>query len=39
LALQLLYGPNVINVEVKSYVRLLFQEVLNPFYIFQVAIL
>jgi Cation transporter/ATPase, N-terminus len=36
-ALRLLYGPNTIDVEVKSYLRLLFQEVLNPFYIFQIA--
>jgi hypothetical protein len=34
---RLLYGPNTIDVEVKSYFRLLFQEVLNPFYIFQIA--
>ncbi len=37
-ALRLLYGPNTIDVEVKSYIKLLFQEVLNPFYIFQVQI-
>uniref|UniRef100_A0A8D0GHI4 Cation-transporting ATPase n=1 Tax=Sphenodon punctatus TaxID=8508 RepID=A0A8D0GHI4_SPHPU len=30
------YGPNVIDVPVKSYLRLLVDEVLNPFYIFQV---
>ena len=36
-SLRLLYGPNTIDVDVKSYVRLLFQEVLNPFYIFQIA--
>ncbi|XP_013403365.2 probable cation-transporting ATPase 13A3 [Lingula anatina] len=30
-----LYGPNEIDVEVKSYIVLLFEEVLNPFYIFQ----
>ncbi|XP_070823849.1 polyamine-transporting ATPase 13A2 isoform X2 [Chaetodon trifascialis] len=29
------YGPNLIDVPVKSYVKLLFEEVLNPFYIFQ----
>ncbi|XP_035227612.1 probable cation-transporting ATPase 13A3 [Stegodyphus dumicola] len=31
-----IYGPNCIDVEVKSYFRLFFDEVLNPFYIFQV---
>ncbi|XP_036389036.1 cation-transporting ATPase 13A2 [Megalops cyprinoides] len=31
-----LYGHNLIDVPVKSYPRLLFEEVLNPFYIFQV---
>ncbi|KFP22334.1 putative cation-transporting ATPase 13A2, partial [Egretta garzetta] len=31
-----IYGPNVIEVPVKSYARLLVEEVLNPFYIFQV---
>ncbi|XP_072442697.1 polyamine-transporting ATPase 13A2 isoform X5 [Chiloscyllium punctatum] len=31
-----LYGPNVIDVPVKSYFRLLIEEVLNPFYIFQI---
>ncbi|XP_041061868.1 cation-transporting ATPase 13A2 isoform X2 [Carcharodon carcharias] len=30
------YGPNVIDVPVKSYFRLLIEEVLNPFYIFQI---
>ncbi|XP_068185637.1 polyamine-transporting ATPase 13A2 isoform X2 [Antennarius striatus] len=30
------YGPNIIDVPVKSYVKLLFEEVLNPFYVFQV---
>ncbi|XP_067423675.1 polyamine-transporting ATPase 13A2 isoform X2 [Emydura macquarii macquarii] len=30
------YGPNLIDVPVKSYLRLLVDEVLNPFYIFQV---
>ncbi|KJE95551.1 ATPase type 13A2 isoform 3, variant [Capsaspora owczarzaki ATCC 30864] len=30
-----IFGPNQIDVQVKSYVRLLFEEVLNPFYIFQ----
>ena len=34
---QTLYGQNTIDVEVKSYIRLLFEEVLNPFYIFQIA--
>ncbi|KAJ8016642.1 hypothetical protein DPEC_G00009360 [Dallia pectoralis] len=31
-----LYGSNVIDVPVKSIVRLLVEEVLNPFYVFQV---
>ncbi|XP_010132858.1 PREDICTED: probable cation-transporting ATPase 13A2, partial [Buceros rhinoceros silvestris] len=31
-----IYGPNLIEVPVKSYVKLLVEEVLNPFYIFQV---
>ncbi|RMB89681.1 hypothetical protein DUI87_33878 [Hirundo rustica rustica] len=31
-----IYGPNLIQVPVKSYARLLVEEVLNPFYIFQV---
>ncbi|XP_075882628.1 polyamine-transporting ATPase 13A2 isoform X2 [Nelusetta ayraudi] len=30
-----IYGPNLIDVPVKSYMRLLFEEVLNPFYVFQ----
>uniref|UniRef100_A0A8C6ZIK5 Cation-transporting ATPase n=1 Tax=Nothoprocta perdicaria TaxID=30464 RepID=A0A8C6ZIK5_NOTPE len=30
-----IYGPNLIEVPVKSYARLLVEEVLNPFYIFQ----
>jgi magnesium-transporting ATPase (P-type) len=34
---QMLYGPNSIEVEVKPYLKLLFEEVLNPFYIFQIA--
>lgn len=34
---QQLYGRNVISVEVKSYVNLLVTEILNPFYIFQIA--
>ncbi|KAK7884763.1 hypothetical protein WMY93_027886 [Mugilogobius chulae] len=29
------YGSNLIDVPVKSYIQLLFEEVLNPFYIFQ----
>ncbi|XP_034027851.1 cation-transporting ATPase 13A2 isoform X2 [Thalassophryne amazonica] len=29
------YGVNLIDVPVKSYVQLLFEEVLNPFYVFQ----
>jgi cation-transporting ATPase 13A3/4/5 len=32
-----IYGPNYINVPVKSISELLLLEVLNPFYIFQVA--
>lgn len=32
-----IYGPNSIVVEVKSYWKLLIYEVLNPFYIFQIA--
>lgn len=31
------YGSNLIDVPVKSYIQLLFEEVLNPFYIFQLA--
>uniref|UniRef100_A0A3Q2ZT71 ATPase cation transporting 13A2 n=1 Tax=Kryptolebias marmoratus TaxID=37003 RepID=A0A3Q2ZT71_KRYMA len=31
-----MFGVNLIDVPVKSYMRLLFEEVLNPFYIFQV---
>ncbi|KFZ61370.1 putative cation-transporting ATPase 13A2, partial [Podiceps cristatus] len=31
-----IYGQNLIEVPVKSYVKLLVEEVLNPFYIFQV---
>uniref|UniRef100_A0A8C5JF63 ATPase cation transporting 13A2 n=1 Tax=Junco hyemalis TaxID=40217 RepID=A0A8C5JF63_JUNHY len=31
-----IYGPNLIEVPVKSYPRLLVEEVLNPFYLFQV---
>ncbi|XP_047486397.1 polyamine-transporting ATPase 13A3-like isoform X3 [Penaeus chinensis] len=34
---QQLYGRNGISVEVKSYFHLLVTEVLNPFYIFQIA--
>ena len=34
---QNLYGKNLITIEVQSYVRLLFTEVLNPFYMFQIA--
>uniref|UniRef100_A0A3Q3X418 Cation-transporting P-type ATPase N-terminal domain-containing protein n=1 Tax=Mola mola TaxID=94237 RepID=A0A3Q3X418_MOLML len=30
-----IYGPNLIDVPVKSLIRLLFEEVLNPFYVFQ----
>ncbi|XP_008316832.1 polyamine-transporting ATPase 13A2 isoform X2 [Cynoglossus semilaevis] len=30
-----IYGPNVIDVPVKPYLNLLFEEVLNPFYVFQ----
>ncbi|KAF4078076.1 hypothetical protein AMELA_G00195310 [Ameiurus melas] len=31
-----IFGENIIDVPVKSYLQLLFEEVLNPFYIFQV---
>ncbi|XP_058265478.1 cation-transporting ATPase 13A2 isoform X2 [Hemibagrus wyckioides] len=31
-----IFGDNIIDVPVKSYLQLLFEEVLNPFYIFQV---
>lgn len=31
-----MFGANLIDVPVKSYMKLLFEEVLNPFYIFQV---
>ncbi|CAG7728857.1 unnamed protein product [Allacma fusca] len=31
-----IYGSNIIDVEVPSYMKLLFEEVLNPFYCFQV---
>ena len=34
---QQLYGDNIIEIQVKSYMKLLVQEILNPFYIFQVA--
>lgn len=34
---QMLYGPNLIDIKVKSYGSLLIDEVLNPFYIFQLA--
>ncbi|XP_071515711.1 polyamine-transporting ATPase 13A3-like isoform X2 [Panulirus ornatus] len=34
---QQLYGHNVISVEVKSYGHLLITEILNPFYVFQIA--
>nr|XP_046252815.1 cation-transporting ATPase 13A2 isoform X2 [Scatophagus argus]XP_046252816.1 cation-transporting ATPase 13A2 isoform X2 [Scatophagus argus] len=30
-----IYGLNLIDVPVKSYMKLLFEEVLNPFYVFQ----
>ena len=32
-----MYGQNSIEVEVKPYGKLLIEEVLNPFYIFQIA--
>ncbi|XP_058849284.1 polyamine-transporting ATPase 13A2-like isoform X1 [Acipenser ruthenus] len=35
-AKQVVYGPNLIDVPVKSYLRLFIDEVLNPFYIFQI---
>ncbi|KAL2103581.1 hypothetical protein ACEWY4_000449 [Coilia grayii] len=31
------YGQNLIDVPVKSYLQLLFEEVLNPFYMFQIC--
>uniref|UniRef100_A0A671RNC8 Probable cation-transporting ATPase 13A2 n=1 Tax=Sinocyclocheilus anshuiensis TaxID=1608454 RepID=A0A671RNC8_9TELE len=31
-----IFGANIIDVPVKTYLQLLFEEVLNPFYIFQV---
>ncbi|XP_030624742.1 cation-transporting ATPase 13A2-like [Chanos chanos] len=31
-----IYGENIIDVPVKSYLQLLFEEVLNPFYLFQI---
>ncbi|TRY61546.1 hypothetical protein TCAL_03194 [Tigriopus californicus] len=34
---QVLFGLNSIEIEVKSYLKLLFEEVLNPFYIFQIG--
>ena len=34
---QILYGSNSIDVEVKPYIKLLFEEVLNAFYVFQIA--
>ena len=34
---QMLYGANNIDIEVKSYLKLLFEEVLNAFYVFQIA--
>lgn len=33
---RLIYGNNEIKVEVKSIMKLLFLEVLNPFYVFQI---
>ena len=34
---RMLYGGNSIVVEVKSWFKLLFEEVLNPFYVFQIG--
>ena len=31
-----LFGENSIEIEVKSYLKLFIEEVLNPFYIFQI---
>ncbi|XP_051805292.1 cation-transporting ATPase 13A2 isoform X2 [Acanthochromis polyacanthus] len=31
-----MYGDNIIDVPVKPYTKLLFEEILNPFYVFQV---
>uniref|UniRef100_A0A672IC50 P-type ATPase A domain-containing protein n=1 Tax=Salarias fasciatus TaxID=181472 RepID=A0A672IC50_SALFA len=36
LAQRSLYGANLIDVPVKSYMKLLVEEILNPFYVFQV---
>lgn len=33
---RVIHGPNFIEVEVKSYLKLLVEEVLNPFYVFQI---
>ncbi|KAJ2007140.1 hypothetical protein GGI04_000040 [Coemansia thaxteri] len=33
----LVFGPCIIDIQEKSYVRLLWEEALNPFYIFQLA--
>lgn len=30
------YGPNTVEIEVKPYLKLLVEEVLNPFYVFQI---
>jgi cation-transporting P-type ATPase 13A2 len=35
-ALVALFGENFINIEVKPYINLFFEEVINPFYIFQI---
>ncbi|XP_061189537.1 polyamine-transporting ATPase 13A3-like isoform X2 [Saccostrea echinata] len=34
---EVVYGENTIEVEVKSYWRLFIEEVMNPFYVFQIA--
>ena len=36
-ARQQLYGPNTVTVEVPSYFTLLLEEVLHPFYMFQLC--
>ena len=36
-ARQQLYGPNTVTVEVPSYLTLLLEEVLHPFYMFQLC--
>lgn len=35
-ALLAIYGENAIQIDVKPYINLFFEEVVNPFYIFQI---